>query len=285
MQECMIYHTGVDECAKGIIKEGLVYLLGDENQLYFPEEMFMAREECECGLIQFEVEGKWGFAEIYTGEIKIPANWEYAGPFYSGYAHVVAGAQLERYGSYRVETHGGKHGYIDKNGTVIIPVEYDAAEEIPYRQFFKVALNGKWGLVDNQNRIVIPLEWDVLETRYYHDLIFGGIEEACDSYVGPEDKLLESMFNIPVDPTCRCRLKWGVYDPNFNLIVSPELDDKPMPYKKKGKANCHDRESSYYLLKRKRKRKYGVLCTDGRLITNITLLKRDAANIIDKLSE
>lgn len=281
MQECMIYHTGVYECAKGIIKEGLVYLLGAEERLYFPEEMFMAREECEYGLIQFEVAGKWGFADIYTGEIKIPATWEYVGPFYNGYAHVTIGAQLERYGSYHVETHGGKHGYIDKNGTVIIPIEYDDAEEIPYRQFFKVSQNGKWGLVDSQNRIVIPFEWDVLETSYYHDLIFCGIEEACELYVGPKDKLLEAVFHVPADATCGCRLKWGVYGQNFNLIVSPEMDDKPMPYNK-GKANCHDRDSNYYLLKRKRK--YGVLCKDGRLISNITLLKKDATNIIAKLS-
>ena len=279
----MIYHTGVNERAKGIIKNGLVYLLGDENQLYFPGEMFMARAECDYGLIQFEVRGKWGFADIYTGEIKIPATWEYAGPFYRGYAHVVAGAQLERYGACHMESHGGKHGYIDKNGTIIIPIEYDAAEEIPYRQFFKVAQNGKWGLIDNQNKIVIPFEWDILETSYYHDLVFCGIiEETCDPYVGPEDKLLESIFNIPAEPTSRRRLKWGGYDPNFNLIISPELDHKPMPYKKKGKTNYHDRDSNYYLLKRKRK--YGVLCKDGRLITNITLLKRDATNIIDKLS-
>lgn len=282
MQECMIYHTGVKECAKGIIKDGLVYLVGDENRLYFPKEMFMAREECDYGLIQFEVEGKWGFADIYTGQIKIPATWEYVGPFYRGYAHVVAGTQLKRYESYHVEPYGGKHGYIDKNGTVIIPVEYDDAEEIPYRQFFKVAQKGKWGLIDNQNKIVIPFEWDVLETRYYHDLVFCGIEEVCDLCVGPEDKLLESICNIPADSKCGCRLKWGVYCPSFNLIVRPELDEKPEPYKTKGKANCHDRDLDYYLLKSKRK--YGVLCKDGRLITDITLLKRDAKNLIDILS-
>lgn len=280
MQKCRIYHTGVYECAEGIIKNGLVYLCGEEGQLYFPEEMFLAREECENGLIQFEVERKWGFANIYTGEIVIEPAWEYAGPFYSGYAQVAVGAQIEINGGRYIEVNGGKHGFIDKAGEIVIPLEYDNAEHIPYKRCFNVAKNERWGLVDKQNKTIIPLMWSVFETSSFHDLIFCGMEEACDPYVGPQDMLLASVFEIQAEPTCNHRMKWGVYDQNFNLIVQPELDEKPVLYRSKAKNEWGYQNSEYYLLKRKRK--YGILCKDGRLISDITLFKKDAVNLIDK---
>ena len=64
MRRCTICHTGIYTYGNGILKDNKVYLLGDDDNLYLPEEMFMAREECEGGFIQFEVEGKWGFVSI-----------------------------------------------------------------------------------------------------------------------------------------------------------------------------------------------------------------------------
>ncbi|MFW5980937.1 MAG: hypothetical protein ACOCRU_00015 [bacterium] len=71
MQKCTLLHTGVYQSAEGVIKNNKVYLKEEEDKLLPPEEMFLSREECEDGLIQFMVEGKWGFANISTGEIII----------------------------------------------------------------------------------------------------------------------------------------------------------------------------------------------------------------------
>ncbi|HEY5525532.1 MAG TPA: WG repeat-containing protein [Clostridium sp.] len=160
MKKCMIYHTGVYESADGVLKDNKVYLQGKDDKLYFPEEMFMAREECEGGLIQFEVEGKWGFADIYTGEIIIEPSWDYAGPFYRGYAHVAMGVQLEVYNEKQnyVYVYGGKHGYIDTAGNSVIPIEYDDALDMPDANYFKAVKHGKWWMVDKQNIIITPLE-------------------------------------------------------------------------------------------------------------------------------
>jgi len=284
MQKCTIYHTGVYNSADGVINDNLVYLKGKGDKLYFPEEMFMAREECESGLIQFEVEGKWGFADIYTGEIRVDHVWDYAGPFYHGYAHVVLGVKLEISDGSHIEKQGGKHGYINRDGELTIPLEYDDAEEIPYRKYFKVAKNGKWGIIDIQNKIMIPFQWNHLTVSYHHDLIFCGIEENCGLHVGKEDKLLAAIQDAQPEPTCYNTLKWGVYDQNFNLIVQPDLDEEPIRpmIKSSSRSKSFHYYDKYYVLKRKRK--YGVLCNDGRWIANIVLSKKQATAMINIIS-
>ena len=301
MKKCTIYHTGVGSSADGVIKENKVYNHREEdNTPYFPEEMFLAREECEGGVTQFEVEGKWGFADIYSGEIMIEPIWDYAGPFYRGYAHVALGVQLELNHGYDMAIHGGKHGYINTNGEIIIPLEYGYACEIPYRRnkYFQVSKNGKWGLINNQNKIIIPFNWDRLETSYDTDLIFCAVHVACEPYVDDYSRLISAMFGLKpeviadmiaaepgLNPTRTSRLKWGVYDNEFNLIVQPELDEKP--FRPKIKSNVRGKSFSYskkYYILRKDK-KYGVLCNDGRWIANIEFSKKQAKNMINSICE
>ena len=284
MQKCTIYHTGVYNSADGVINDNLVYLKDKGDKLYFPEEMFMAREECEGGLIQFEVEGKWGFADIYTGEIRVDPVWDYTGPFYNGYAHVALGVKLEISGGYHIEMQGGKHGYINRDGELTIPLEYDDAAEIPYRKYFEVAKNGKWGIIDIQNEIMIPFQWNRLTVSYHHDLIFCGIEENCDLHVGNEDKLLAAILGTQPEPTCYSTLKWGVYDQNFNLIVQPDLDEEPIrPMLKSSSRSKSFQYYDKYFYVLKRNKKYGVLSNDGRWIANIVLSKKQATVMINNI--
>jgi len=269
--KCKLYHTGVRVSDDGVIKNNLVYLEDSDSNLYFPEEMFMAKEECEGGLIQFEVNGKWGFADIYTGEIKIEPKWDYAGPFYRGYAQVAIGNWVEHHQNGQVEINGGKHGYIDTTGKIAIRLEYDNAYPISFNGCFLVSKNRKKGVVDNQNRIKIALEWDVLVRDGY--LLFVAMEEPCDLYIGAEDKLVAEDSNIDPISTCDSRLKWGVFDLNCDLLIKPELDERPYRY---------SYFNRYYILKRKRR--FGVLSEYGALISDITLFKRDAVALIKKLS-
>lgn len=276
MKKCTLFHTGVYELAEGVIKDNLVYLIGRNDELYFPEEMFMAREECEGDLIQFEVDGKWGFADIYTGEVKIKPIWEYAGPFYRGYAHVVLGSKTEVLDRSDIHVEGGKHGYIDAKGSIVLPLDYDDAADIPLDAYFNVAKKGKWGLVDIENKEIIALSWDLFQRDYGTDLIFCGVKEFCDPHPGAEDRMIASIFNTESEATCEYTIKWAVFDRIGNMIVEPILDEKPVHHRLKGS------QEKYYILKSKRK--YGVLCGDGRLISNITLLKREAINLIERFS-
>jgi len=225
----------------------------------------MAREECEGGLIQFEVQGKWGFADIYTGKIVIKPTWDFAGPFYHGYAHVALGVELEIDKNANVYMQGGNHGYIDTTGEIAIPIDYHDAEDIPYRQYFVVARDGKWGIIDRENMTLLPFQWDSLRTSYEHHLIFCRLD-----------------FPVPEATKDYTRnWKWGVYDNNFQLIVEPELDEGP--YNLVIKASPRSRNSRgyrEYLILQKGK-KYGVLCKDGRLIANVELTKRQVKAMIN----
>jgi hypothetical protein len=59
--------------------------------------------------------------------------------FTNGYAAVNIGGAFNQY--YTVE--GGKWGFIDKSGKVIVPVQYDKVESFNAAGIAKVTLNGE----------------------------------------------------------------------------------------------------------------------------------------------
>lgn len=258
MEDCMIYHTGVYQFAEGVLKDNTVYFKDKDGNLCFPKEIFMAIEECEGGLIQFEVKGKWGIADIHTGKIKINPIWDYVGPFYNGYAHVAIEAKVDCSYYHDIRVYGGKHGYIDETGKSIVPLEYDDGNDIPYSSYFEVAKNSKWGMIDKKNRIIIPLKWDFLERCYGTNLIFCGL-------VNPQENTID----------------WGVYDKKGNLIVEPKLSKKPVPYTGDHKNRLCINSETYYILESEEK--YGVLSSDGELMHDTTLSKYKVEFIINEL--
>lgn len=155
MKKCIVCHTGIYLYTEGFIKNNKVYVMGDDEELYYPEILFMAKEDCEKGFIQIIVDEKWGFANIYTGEILVEPIWDYAGPYYFGYAQVSSGAKVDYKSSSTCLVEGGKHGFIDMEGNVIVPLEYDyvKAKSLGYKPdtsqyevVFMVSKNDKSGV-------------------------------------------------------------------------------------------------------------------------------------------
>ena len=56
----------------------------------------------------------------------------------------------------------GKYGYIDKEGHVVIPFEYDYAEDFS-EGLAQVRKDGKYGFIDKEGHVVIPFEYDDAE--------------------------------------------------------------------------------------------------------------------------
>ena len=52
-----------------------------------------------------------------------------------------------------------KLGYIDRNGTLIIPAQYDAAAGFS-KGLAPVKLKGKWGYIDRNGALIIPAQYD-----------------------------------------------------------------------------------------------------------------------------
>ena len=87
---------------------------------------------------------KYGYKLKTTGEILIPAKYDYAWPFREGLAHVRS---------------NGKFGFVDKLGKEVIPLKYDLAD------FFRegltiVELDAKYGFIDKSGNVVIPFKYD-----------------------------------------------------------------------------------------------------------------------------
>lgn len=263
MKECTIYHTGMGTCTHGIIKDKHVYLLGKSGELLLPNEFWCAKEECDNGLIQFEYHNKWGFADIYTGEIKIQPQWDYAAPFYGRYAHVASGVTVDATCSGPLLSEGGKHGYINIQGHTAIPLNYEDAEDCPMNNFcqtdiyrFPVKQSGKWGLIDSTNKVLISFEFDRINSRACPDMIVTG----TGSYPN---------------------IKYGIYNNQCKKVIPPVLDKIPQLIQPTECNLILPQKAAYYLLKRGRK--FGVFCNDGRIITGLTLCKKDAITLINKL--
>jgi hypothetical protein len=70
--------------------------------------------------------GKVGFVNSDLDEVIAPA-WDFASPFQDGLAAVCNGCAAKSDGKEHTIITGGKWGYIDKLGKVVVPVVYDEA--------------------------------------------------------------------------------------------------------------------------------------------------------------
>ncbi len=193
-------HSGLSETYNGFIKSGKVYLKDKEGNFYLPERNELFLWDCENGLIEVKIGRKWGYADIHTGEIVIPPQWDWVRPFYGGYAHVA-----NRYrGGRRSRTH--EHGVINTKGKCVIPLEYADCSRITIwlkhgerkETFFIMKKGNLYGIVNEKNEIVIPFEYTKI--KYVED-----IEIGYDSY----------SKNL----ICKKGRKYGVIDFDSNIIV------------------------------------------------------------------
>ena len=75
---------------------------------------------------------------------------------------------------------GGKWGYIDGYGKVIIPLEYEEVRNFS-EGLAAVRKDGKWGYINPKNEIVIPIEFTNKEVGFFKN---GGAEYYTDSGAG-----------------------------------------------------------------------------------------------------
>lgn len=268
MKECRLYHTGMGVKANGSIQDNRVFLVGDNGELLLPQEIWCAKEDCENSLIQFEVDGKWGFADIHTGEVRIRPQWDFAGPFYGRYAHVADDVQVKIPDNCNLPQYrkGGNHGYIDVNGNRVIPLVYEDANDYPENHYyseqtylFSVEKDGKWGLIDCRNKTVIPFLFLKVTGKITTDFYITAIGDSK-------------------------RIRYGVYSKNCEELIPPVLDEPPrsVQFSKSSELFMNYKSLTYYSVKIGHR--FGVLSSDGRMITNLTLSKKNAVALINKLS-
>lgn len=72
----------------------------------------------------------------------------------------------------------GKYGFMDKTGTIVIPVKYDEASEFDEDGHSFVKLNKKWGSIDKTGAMVIPIKYHNLNNEGAFDFDENGISLA-----------------------------------------------------------------------------------------------------------
>lgn len=97
-----------------------------------------------------------------------------------------------------------KYGYIDKKGSLVIPLKYDAATDFKniFSSYAAVKKDGKWGIIDDENHTLVSFEYDNLgilpeyfwfnETEVKKNGVWGTIEKA-GSFISfrPSKKTIE----------------------------------------------------------------------------------------------
>ncbi|MBW7571945.1 WG repeat-containing protein [Caproiciproducens faecalis] len=143
----------------------------------------------------------------------------------------------------------GLHGYLGARGEAVLPFEYeDVGDESSPDGYFAVK-RGKWGVVNKNNVPVVPFVYDRIFLDSCVDRNIGWLTPYSGVTAIKDDRyvLLDSSYQVLTD----------------NLTAYPRGYE------------------DYLLLQNGRK--FGVACRDGRLITDVTLLKREAMNLIKKL--
>jgi hypothetical protein len=146
-------------------KWGIVDLFGkeitsfvyDKIQTYditlssFPEKRIV-----EIAVLQNE---QWGFLDT-TGKVSITPKYKFdeIQPFQEGLAAV---------------KREGYWGYINKEGKMVVPAEYDEVTGFFYNGRTGVSRNEKWGIVDKRGRILEPMEEG-------YDLLWREIDPSFD---------------------------------------------------------------------------------------------------------
>lgn len=154
-----------------------------KNETYVPpfwQVIYHVR--CKSRLVQVEIDGHWGFANIDTGELINEAKWDFCEPFSNGYAVVwescpgEPGARgINKPGNVFVDkndwykypwnpTNTRRCGYIDETGKVIVPVMYqEGKNHVENDSFIAKFSTSGWGVVNKENVTVVNFDWTYLE--------------------------------------------------------------------------------------------------------------------------
>lgn len=111
-----------------------------------------------CGIAQFSNQSKWGFIDVYTGKIRVPAEFDYVSALCAR-KHDWMNPE-----AYAFAKKNGLAGIVNQDGKPIIPLIWDdlhwekdncAAPEAP----IFVRRKKLWGAVDMAGNILAPVKW------------------------------------------------------------------------------------------------------------------------------
>jgi len=167
----------------------------------------------------------------------------------------------------------GKWGFVDTNGKIVIPLEYDLTNGF-HNKLATVEKNGKWGYIDTTGRVVINIQYDYVNNFSYglaavgKDDKYGYIDENGNYKIAPIFDYGRD-FNFYITAV-KLNDKWGYIDTS-GKIVTPIIYGYANEFKEgfgvvvKMSKGCQNLPKSLLLQKIKCKEKYGYADTTGRV--------------------
>ncbi len=194
---------------------------------------------------RFIQKGLWGFKDINSGEVMIPAQYDLLDPYMGSdlaaaykdgnwgfinrknevvvpFRYLEVSFFCEGFASVRVGNHWG---LINEKGVEIIPPEYDAVSFMNSDNRVIVSKQNKYGVVESSGRIFLPCEYDSIQYGRgdgYYEVTRNGKKE----YISKTGEIIKiptydkKGFSIGSSYYCVCKNGlWGVaYDCGIEVI-------------------------------------------------------------------
>jgi hypothetical protein len=126
------------------------------------------------------IEPRWDFVEEFSDGLAIvksgdaygvinekgkylvpPRVYDYIRSFSEGLAVVNKGGKRNDIGGFQ----GGKWGFINAKGKLVIPLQYDAAGDLENGRA-PVSTGDKWGFIDKTGKMIVPLKYDYAQSFF-----------------------------------------------------------------------------------------------------------------------
>lgn len=238
---CTIYDCEYDLYKKGFIKDNRVYAQSNEGNLapaseyvceYISFDMvqFYTDHYDKSGIQSKEDNSKWGYFQLSTGRVVVPPIYDYAYPFYDDRAKVQKNL---------------KYGFIDPKGREVVEIIWDDTARAFHKALCWVKKGDEFGYIDKDGAVVLPPQFEVAkgfqfigesyEDQNYAALVkkdgkFGYIDEKGNYIFEPsfEDaRAFSRIGNKPIMSYAPVMIygKWGFIDKKGAFVVAFQFDD------------------------------------------------------------
>lgn len=189
----------------------------------------------ENGFAVIELKGKKGMINT-KGELVIPTKYEW----------------IEAFNQYRLARakNDSLYGILNQNGEEQSAFEYERIGEYG-RGLSMIVKNGKYGYIDSKANMVIPLEFDFAEEaliwgKFMHGFAKFRLKNKCGIIDSTGSKVFPAIFEDVKEyhpdrlVAVKKRGKWGYTDESLKLIIPYQYDDACTFYEAKGVVKKDD---------------------------------------------
>jgi WG containing repeat len=149
--------------------------------------------------------GRSGYLDR-RGGVAVEPKFDVAWQFSEGLAAVNFGAKWQKGGISRPVKEGGKWGFIDKTGRLVIPAQY---ESVDYRGFSdglaQVSINHRFGYIDTSGKVVFVLEYESEDRKRWiasaGPFAEGLAAVSTSGYEGPFSGFVDKTGKFAIAPT------------------------------------------------------------------------------------